>query len=165
MVLKYCPIKTKLASNQLKCLHCLTSINQLVIKEGFNGNLIFKDEYVCIDMDQVERVKANDENRVQLNKSMDSAFSLENTTIVLVEYRFNYQNLKNLKSQDLTLKKFFSEQIISKEKYLLHNEVYYVFDSSVIEQAKRRFRNFNPQLPQEYKPIELQDLKSKFFSV
>ena len=94
---------------------------------------------------------------------MDSAFLLKSRKVVLVEYRFNYQNLKNLDSKKLTSKKFYSEQIVVKNKYLVYSDFYYVFSSNVIEQARRRFRNFNPKLPQVYKVIELKDLKSMFF--
>lgn len=160
---RYCINETKIFANEIWCLHCLTPINKLVLKEGYVDKLLFKNELICIDMDKVEKVNAKDQSRTNLNSSMDSAFLLKNRKVVLVEYRFNYQNLKNLNSKKLTSKKFYSEQIVLKNKYLVYSDFYYVFSSDVIEQAKRRFRNFNPKLPQVYKVIELKDLKSKFF--
>lgn len=160
---RYCINETKIFANNIRCLHCLTPINKLVLKEGCVDKPLFKDELICIDMDEVEKVNAKDQNRDDLNSSMDSAFLLKNRKVVLVEYRFNYQNLRNLDSKKLTSKKFYSEQIVVKNKYLVYSNFYYVFSSNVIEQARRRFRNFNPKLPQVYKVIELKDLKSMFF--
>ncbi|URJ99747.1 hypothetical protein M9417_02465 [Pasteurella multocida] len=160
---KYCINETRIFASKIKCLHCLTPINKLVLREGYTSEALFQDELICIDMDEVEKIEAKNQSRENFNSSMDSAFLLKDRKAVLVEYRFNYKNLKNLDSKKLTSKKFYSEQIITRSKYLVYPEFYYVFSNSVIEQVRRRFRNFYPKLPQVYKVIELKDLKSIFF--
>lgn len=160
----YCLNQTKLFADTINCSSCLISLNVLINKEGFDNveQHIFPDEHLCVDMDNVEKILADIENRNR-NKSMDSAYVLRTGDVVLVEYRFNYQNLRNLKSNTLILKRTHSEQIVKKYNYSVHSNFYYVFNRNVIEQAKRRFYRFNPKLPQIYKAVDLQDLKLKFW--
>lgn len=163
--MNYCFENTEKFAHQMQCLHCLEFFNTLILREGYNGEdkMPFPDAHICLDMDNVEKTIAKTENRTTLNSSMDAAFVLDNNEVLLIEFRFNYQNLKNLNANKLKSKQFYSEQIAKNHGYTVHPNFYYVFESNMIEQARRRFRNFNPQLPQVYKPITIQNLKSEFW--
>ncbi len=74
---------------------------------------------------------AKSECRSQLNKSMDMCFGLigkePNKYILLVEFRFNYQNMKNLNKAELTGKVEGSKRHILKDNMLNQRRIYIYF--------------------------------------
>ncbi len=99
---------------------------------------------------------------------MDSAFIIEdingtNHEIVFVEYRFNYENLSNLKKQDLFGKVVGSKAALNQPSNI-HSNYYFVFNSGLKQQAKNRFNRMNPAMPQHYVAADMHDIKNLFFN-
>lgn len=58
---------------------------------------IFNDEWLALDLDELERELAQNRDNKEPNKSMDMGFMVSNsdeTAFVLVEIRFNFHDLK-----------------------------------------------------------------------
>jgi hypothetical protein len=145
---------------------CLEPINQLVVKEGFCEEILLDDDILLINMDCVEAKVASSQKKT-FNKSMDSAFLTKDSTgtkqeIVFVEYRFNYQNMKNLKKEELFGKVAGSTSALNTPPNI-HEDYYFVFNSNLKQQAISRFNRMNPAMPQHYKPIDMTDVKNLFF--
>lgn len=166
--MKYCLERTNYFANQIKYSNCIVDLNLFICREGCTENMpLFLNNEVAVDLDQVEKSVARNESRQQ-NKSMDSAFIVKNESnnesIVLVEFRFNYQSMKNLKAKDLRGKKKFSSKLIKEMGYTnIHTDFYYVFDSNLKEQARRYFRSLYPHIPNKFKPVTIGDIKDLYF--
>lgn len=166
--MKYSLERTNFFANQIKHNNCLVDLNFFICKEGCLVNMpFFLNNEVALDLDEVERNTARVESRQQ-NKSMDSAFvvknDLNNESIVLVEFRFNYRSMRNLKAKDLRGKKKFSSALIKNMGFTnIHTDFYYVFDSNLKEQARRYFRSLYPHIPNKFKPVTIDDIKELYF--
>jgi len=160
--MKYSKFKTlKLAVNFQK-QDCLQNLNTLVVAEGCTEAMpFFMNNEVVIDMDCVERKLAISNRRLKF-KSMDSAFVNSIDEIVLVEFRFNYVNMKNLDKSSLFGKVSGSTAALAGYGNI-HNKYFFIFDSSLKNQAIRRFRDMNPSMPQNYIATDLNDLKATYF--
>lgn len=157
-------------SNKIGYSECLTEINSLIIKDGCAERMPFFDcDCNILNMDCVENKIAKAEKRTN-NKSMDSLFIIINENgleeIVFVEYRFNYQSMKNLKIADLKGKRKFSTKNICDVGHTnFHSKFYYIFNSNLKAQARRHFRSLYPKMPNNFKAIDISELKNIFFSI
>ncbi len=155
------------AANSMSFRKCITNYEMLVRKEGcVIAYPIFLSNELVIDMDCAESITAKIAKRTN-NKSMDSAFIALNgfsELVVLVELRFNYKSMNNLRAKDLKAKKQFTSKIFSDNGFNnFHNQCYYIFDDNLKEQARRHFRNLHPSMPSSFKPLKIEELKDLFF--
>lgn len=163
--MRYSNDKTLALATEIGRTDCLKDLNQMISHEGFTGALpFFGNSEIVLDMDCVEGKLASYEKRIP-NKSMDSAFVISNgkTEILLVEFRFNYRNMKNLDKRELFGKVSGSRNALISSTLNIQDNYYFVFDNNLKEQAKRRFRNMVPSMPTHYIATDLIDLKALFF--
>jgi hypothetical protein len=80
-----------------------------------------------------------------------------------MEFRFNYQNLKNLDRQKLIDKVKGSTTALSNPTNL-HKKYYFVFNSNLKQQAISRLNRMNPMIPQNYIAVDMRDVMDLFFS-
>ncbi|WPV63752.1 hypothetical protein [Chitinophaga sp. LS1] len=166
--MKYSKQATENYAKSIRKKDCLELIDTLIRREGHEGSTGFNGNEVVLNMDCVEEKKANQEGRL-LNKSMDSAFIAEDETgtqqeIVLVEFRFNYQSLKNLDRNSLLGKVAGSTSALGNPTNM-HDEYYFVFNPDLKQQAISRFNRMNPAIPQQYKAVDISDVKDMFFDI
>lgn len=166
--MRYSNQETKNLATFIGYPESLEDINTIISRDGcLEAMPFFINEEVVIDMDCVEKKIARSEGRCN-NKSMDSAFvALDadgNCSIVFVEYRFNYQSMKNLRAKDLRGKKKFSHKnLVDLGVTNFHNKYYYIFNDNLKEQARRYFRSLYPSMPNNFIPLTIIDLKTIFF--
>lgn len=150
---------------------CLKSLEHLILKD-YNGltqselkSFFSSDpaDYNILSIDDVEILIAKSEKRNR-NCTVDSAFVInkdDEYRILLVEFRFNYENVQNLKRIDL-LNKISGSQNILKDTLSYHDKIYFVFDEKLKQLAKNRLMRMNPRVPQSFEAINLQDLAVYF---
>jgi hypothetical protein len=143
----------------------LVDLNQLIAQEGCEEIMpVFINNEVVLDMDLVEKKTAKTESRT-LNKSMDSAFIItnnEDTKVLFVEFRFNYEKMRGLNRNALIEKVSGSIAVLNNNPNI-HNQYYFIFKSNLKYQAIRRFRNMNPSIPNNFIATDITDLKATFF--
>lgn len=165
--MKYSEIETTKFAAQINQTACLVDLNRLVLTEGCIDTMpVFTSNEVVIDMDCVERRIARAARRNR-NKSMDSSFVIVDSSnnaneILLVEFRFNYENMKNLDKSKLHAKVIGSKNALN-NIVNIHNKYIYIFNSDLKQQAIRRFRNMNPSMPTNYIATDIHNLKATFF--
>lgn len=123
----------------------------------------FQDTKV-MDMDAAEVETAKQDLRLQ-NSTMDCCFAisdLNNTKMLLVEFRFNYTNLKNLNRNKL-LDKVAGSILLLGNTIEIFQEYIFIFQPSLKAQAQRRLFMMNPKIPTYYIALDINDLKSRFF--
>lgn len=123
----------------------------------------FPDSKV-LDMDLAEVETAKLEARLR-NSTMDCSFAiteLEDTKILLVEFRFNYVNLKNLNRNKLIDKVTGSISLLG-NSIDIFPEYIFIFQPGLKAQAQRRLFMMNPKIPTNYIAYEVNDLKARFF--
>ncbi len=81
--------------------------------------------------------------------------------MLLVELRFNYQNLKNLKKSDLEGKVRGSVALLPNN--VIHTEYLFIFQPNLVAEARRRLARMNPVIPNNYKTMDLDKLKETYF--
>ena len=141
---------------------CLESVDKLIKRDGYIGqDLGFAGDEVVLNMDCVEHRIASKEKRKTV-KSMDSSFITDNGEVVFMEYRFNYENLKNLDRKEL-LDKVTGSTIALDSPENLHGTYYFVFNSNLKQQAISRLNRMNPKIPQNYAAIDMSDVMALFF--
>ena len=150
-MMKYSKIETLELSAQINKDRCLDYLNDLILKEGCSETMpVFVNNEIVLDMDCVELQLATANVRNQ-NKSMDSAFIIADNAggiieILLVEFRFNYTNLKNLKRDDLEGK--VSGSIACLIPFTnIHSNYFFIFVSSLKNQAINRLNRMLPRIP------------------
>lgn len=163
--MKYSLIETINFADFINKKESLVDLNQLIVKEGCIDNMpVFTNCEVVLDMDLVEKITAKTENRI-LNKSMDSSLIIEdkqNKKVLLVEFRFNYVNMKNLDKNDLYGKVNGSSSVLNNISNI-HNQFFFIFNSNLKYQAIRRLRNMVPSMPSHYVATDIEGLKNVFF--
>jgi hypothetical protein len=165
--MKYSETETRNLSAQINKDMCLEDLNDLIVKEGCSETLpVFVNNEIVLDMDCVELKLAKAESRKQ-NKSMDSAFVIADNSgtkkdILLVEFRFNYTNMKNLDRNELEGKVSGSLNSL-KSITNIHTQHYFIFDSSLKNQALSRLNRMNPRIPTYYIATDISEFKSMFF--
>lgn len=161
--MKYSKQATVVYAGALSKKECLEPINDFILREGYNeGALGFATDDEVIDMDCVEHLIASHEKR-NPSKSMDSSFIADNDEVVFMEFRFNYQNLKNLDRQKLIDKVKGSTTALNNPTNL-HKKYYFVFNSNLKQQAINRFNRMNPMIPQNYIAVDMGDVMELFFA-
>lgn len=166
--MKYSNEKTREMAKAIGFPKCLEDLNTIVSRDGCLVAMpYFTKMEIVIDMDCVESNIARSEGRNN-NKSMDSAFvTLDedgSSKIVFAEFRFNYKSMKNLRAKDLRGKKKYSLQNLKQLGELnFHDKFYYIFNDNLKEQARRYFRSLYPSMPNNFKPITIEEMKVAFF--
>jgi hypothetical protein len=161
--MKYSKQATVAYAGALGKEECLEPLNDFIIREGYSeGDLGFAAYDELIDMDCVEHLIASYERRSPL-KSMDSSFIADNDEVVFMEFRFNYQNLKNLDRQKLIDKVKGSTTALNNPTNL-HKKYYFIFNSNLKQQAISRLNRMNPMIPQNYIAVDMRDVMDLFFS-
>jgi hypothetical protein len=165
--MKYSKIETINLSVLINKKQCLKNLNELIITEGCTDVMpVFTNEEIVLDMDFVEGRTASEQKRIP-HKSMDSAFMIidkegDNKEILLVEFRFNYSNMKNLDKKSL-FDKVAGSELALKSPTNLHNKYIFIFNTNLKNQAIRRFRNMVPSMPKNYIATDINDLKVLYF--
>lgn len=165
--MKYSRTETLRLSNLINQNLCLEYLNELISDEGCSSpHPIFVNNEIVLNMDCVEADLANAGGRLR-DKSMDSAFVIIDNTgtiseILLVEFRFNYVNLKNLNRNELLGKVSGSTSALNPLSNI-HNQYVFVFKSSLKNQAISRLNRMNPRIPTHYIAMDINDLRSNYF--
>lgn len=165
--MKYSKTETLKLSAQINKDRCLEYLNDLILKEGCSETMpVFVNNEIILDMDCVELQLAMANSRNQ-NKSMDSAFVIADNVgtkkeILLVEFRFNYTNMKNLDRNELEGKVAGSINSLNPITNI-HNQYFFIFNSSLKNQAISRLNRMLPRIPNNYIATDIADLKLKFF--
>lgn len=131
--------------------------SSIIVSNGFPNSKV-------MDLDAAEVEKARCESRPQ-NSTMDCSFAvsdLKETKMLLVEFRFNYVNLKNLNRKKL-IDKVAGSILLLGNSIQCYPEYIFIFQPGLKAQAKRRLFMMNPQIPTNYIALDLNDLKSRFF--
>lgn len=96
-------------------LCCVKEFNDIILTDDNNLTtkpLIFKNNEVVIDLDCIEIIKAENQNKNR-DRTMDCCFAISNESnleIVLVELRFNYRESSYRKMANLK-KKFLLKKL------------------------------------------------------
>lgn len=165
--MKYSKVETLALSVQIDKVGCLIDLNTLILKEGCLDTMpVFINNEVVIDMDCVELRIAQAERRNR-NKSMDSSFvivdcSINANEILLVEFRFNYENMKNLDKKSLFNKVLGSRNALSPLTNI-HDKYIFIFDTDLKQQAISRFRRMVPSMPNNFIATDIHFLKAAYF--
>lgn len=165
---KYSKNDTIILANEIDKSSCLKEINAFIFKEGYIETLpLFTSGEFIIDMDCVEAKICAIESRLY-NKSMDSAFTIINDSstdkkILLVEFRFNYEKMKNLDKRELFGKVSGSTNALKLFSDIIEEKYYFIFNSNLKEQARRRFRNMVPSMPDHFIATDIHELKAIYF--
>lgn len=164
----YSKSETLVLADEINRNKCIKELNFLISKDGCSETMpFFVNEEIVLNMDCVEGKLASEEKRSP-NKSMDSAFIITNhdgnkKEILLVEFRFNYENMKNLDKYELFDKVTGSINALKKSKTKIKAKYIYIFEPNLKQQAIRRFRNMVPSMPLNYTVLDIHDLKSSYF--
>lgn len=151
-----------------KSIHELTYHEDLSEDKNDLYEADFNDESKVIDLDNLEIAIAEKYERNRKN-SMDLSFIIsditkENSEIVLVEYRLNYRIPCNLIKVDLDNKVRFSCRYTKFFYNIpLHKKKYFVFQSGLVPEFKRRLMRMNPVCSPEYVACSIKDIADKFF--
>ncbi len=167
--MKYCAQTTQ--DHKIAVEHeCLQGLDELMIQEGYIGATpFFHPQVQILNLDIAESKVAAKEMRVP-NKSMDLAFGLRDDSLnglkkmLLVELRFNYINMRNLKRSDL-IGKVQESKLIMENNPEVEGYFIFIFQTNIKAQATNRFFRMNPVVPSEYVVMDINDLKQKYFEV
>jgi len=146
-------------------LGCLTDYNQLISDEGYSFGPVFTNNEIILNLDLVETQYSVKLNRLEKNKSMDSAFCVSNDDskkIVLVEYKFNKADFKSLRLVDMEGKVAGSTEILSNHMPI-HYHYYFVVQNDLIQEAVNRFYRMNPNPGRRYLAVSIDWIKETFF--
>jgi hypothetical protein len=148
---------------------CLSIYQDLIITEGYDGSeSVFDRDVIVLDMDCVEIKNALNEGNRNRNSSMDCAFAIKDETngcveILLVELRFNYKSLQNLK-QDKLLSKVSGTTLALGNSVSISNNYIFIFNSNLKAQARSWFFRKFPTIPRNYSVMDIFELKTNFFT-
>jgi hypothetical protein len=144
---------------------CLLDLDDLIHQEDnlSVGNVGQFNSSVVIDLDSVEVLKAQAEVRQQ-NSTMDCSFAIKDkkTEMLLVEFRFNYSNLKNLNRNKL-ISKVSGSILLLGNSIPINSNYIFIFHKNLVAQATSRFFRMNPRIPTNYIVMDLDYLKATYF--
>ena len=164
--MKYSREETLTLSNHIKKDQCLEYLNDLLIREGCSSIMpVFDNNEIVLDMDCVEHQNIRGTG-IGARKSMDCAFVLTNADgtlieILLVEFKFNVRNLKQIDKWDLLDKVAGSKGSLSPLTNI-HGEHIFIFESKLKQQARRKFYMMNPRMD-ELVTMDIHELKALYF--
>lgn len=146
----------------------LTDINGVLLRDGCDviPTPFLGREIQVIDGDELERFASIAFSR-QVNKSVDIMFAIENAErsiqyCQLVELKFNCTNFYYL-LKDSFQEKVEGSKLAMGSRYQFSPFVYIVFNSRVINQARRYLFRTNPSLNNTFKAIVIDRLSNLFF--
>lgn len=152
-MMKYSQEETEKVAARINKTGCLEDLNILIERDGCTDVMpVFTKNEIVLNTDCVERVIAIEENR-NMNKSMDCIFVItddNNLESVLAEFKFNYEGVRNLKSSKLIEKVKGTSINLKIDSLHIHDNYFFVFDSNMKEQARNKFRRFNPRLDSNF---------------
>lgn len=146
---------------------CLKDFNQIVLDEDDSISVLptyFINDEIVLDLDCVEvnLAKSSGRNR---NRTMDTAFVISNTSkmeVLLVELRFNYQNLSNL-NRIVLLEKVQGSILALGTSIAINGNYIFIFQPHLIQQAISRLQRMNPRIPNNYVAMDLARLIGNYF--
>jgi hypothetical protein len=165
--MKYCNNTT--ISHNIAVNHpaCLQDINHLLIAEGYSGSgPVFTNNEIIINLDKAEEIIASQQARKK-NKSMDMAFGISNfdssiIEILMVELKFNLNDFYFLKKNDLE-GKVLGSMLVLQNNPSIHSLFIFIFTSNNLQEAKNRLARMDPKINNNYVPMDIQQLKAKYF--
>lgn len=158
--------------------YIIKSIHDLICKDDDSGKEayyddgdtpIFNEEWLALDLDELERELAQYREIKELNRSMDMGFVVDNDnekTFVLAEMRFNFSEFRNITKQVLDDKVFFSTMCVQETlKIQIYPKQYFVFAKNKVAEGRNRLNRMNPKCSPDYIACGVQDLYRLFFIV
>ena len=166
--MKYCYPTTFNHSVASLCPNVLENINSLAVREGFmTGAPLFPQMEIVINMDDVEAHNAYLVPRKQV-RSMDLAFAISSQDkrtkeMVLVDLKLNVgPSLSSILKDELVEKIVESRKTLGNE-VKIHGQYIFIFQTNLVEQARRLFFKWNPRLDGENTSMDMDRLKSTYF--
>ena len=165
--MKYCFNTTAHHSVSRLCPNVTENIETIVYREGFIGGSFFPNKEVVINMDTVEAYNASLIPRDKV-KSMDIAFGISNPDgtaqqMVLVDLKLNVQqSLSSISKDDLTEKIIGSRTALGAE-LAIHGRYIFIFQSNLVEQARRLFFRWHPRLDGENTAMDIPKFRLAYF--
>jgi hypothetical protein len=148
---------------------CLITLNDLILTEGYDGTeVVFNEDVTVLDMDCVEINNARNEGNRNRYSSMDCAFAIKdevngNVKMLLVELRFNYKSLQNLK-QDKLLSKVSGTTLALGNSVSISDNYIFIFNSNLKAQARSWFFRKFPTIPRNYMVMDIFELRTNVFA-
>jgi len=160
--------KPQTENHSVSQLHpsCLKDLNQIILDEDDSLVVlptIFNNTTV-LDLDCVEIIDAKNERRTR-NRTMDCTFAISNpinTEMLLVELRFNYQNLSNL-NRTVLIEKVAGSLLALGNTININSNYILIFQPHLVQQAINRLQRMNPQIPNNYIAMDLNQLINTYF--
>jgi hypothetical protein len=146
----------------------IEDFNNLLAKEGYTETTtLFNSQEIVLNLDTVEALIALNEGNRNRNSSMDITFGIADTNLankmmVLVELRLNYTNPNNLKREKLE-DKVAGSLLALTTVIPVYPDFIFVFQSDKTQEAKSRLFRMYPKIPNNYKAMDLEELKAAFF--
>lgn len=157
--------------------YIVKSIHELLCKDDDSGKEayldedtpIFNDEWLALDLDELERELVQYRDDKNPNKSMDMGFVVKSeieTAFVLVEMRYNYSILSNIKRDDLDNKVHYSTICVEETLNMqIYPKKYFLFAKNKVEEGRRRLNSMNPRCSPDYEALGTQGLYELFFVI
>lgn len=165
--MKYCKTTTITHPVALAYPEIIEDINIVIEREGHQSTtIIFDTNTVVINLDIAEARVSLAEKRAR-SKSMDISFGAisadeSSRKMVLVELRFNYENLRNVYKGALEEKIEGSKNILG-GNIEIHEEYIFIFQTNLVEQAKNRFFRTRPSIRNTYRIMDINQLQALYF--
>ena len=166
--MKYCKettINHKVASFYSSCLQ---KINDILDCEGYpnkDKHQLFDLSTIVINGDKLEEEVALSIGRVEKNRSMDIAFGIKKNSevyIKMVELKFNCNNPSTLRNENLQEKVKGTIDALT-EVLPIHYEYLFIFNPHIKAEARNRLFRMSPRIPNNYRVMDIYELKSTYF--
>lgn len=162
----YCCETTSSHDVSRKHKDCLKKIKDIIFKEGGPRNNGFKDSHIALYIDLVEAKskptspKSTMDIGVGISKKM-------NKGVLLIDFKLNVSNPKNIGGSDLNLKIKNTKDIMGGDPPI-YPEYIFIFHPQIINQARyeinRLFKN-NPKYTKCIQVYDLERLKEVYFNI
>lgn len=168
--MRYCSTTTASHDVAKTYSSCIEDINDLITKEGYVcTSPLFTNTESILNMDEVETLFSASIGRLEKNKSMDMAFGIidpENEArkqMLMVELKFNMTEFYGLRKQDLEGKVAGTQSLLT-ESIPIHKQYIFIFKSQHLQEALSRMYRMIPRLDSKYIALDIELLKTNFFS-
>lgn len=136
---------------------CLRKIKDIIINEGGPKNNGFKDNYIALYIDLVERKSQSPSPKSTMDIGVGMSSGKRNRVMLLVEFKFNIGNPRNIGVSDLNLKIKNTKDIVGSDPPI-HPEYIFVFQARIINQAKHEINKLFKNNPRYTRCIQVYDL-------
>lgn len=164
-----------LANNFSGKFYIIKSIHELICKDDDSGKEayyddgdtpIFNEEWLALDLDELERELAQYRDDKKPKNSIDMGFIVGHNTekmLVFAEMRFNFSEFKNITKQDLDDKVYFSTICVQETLNIpIYPQQYFVFAKNKVAEGRNRLNRMNPKCSPDYISCGVQDLYKLF---